>query len=183
MSRRTLRRCGLRQTSAGLYCRPANPGATAFTVWLASRLSVKQLGEAGLPTSEVRDGAQMDMQIDEIKSEQGLLLVTFSGNLEVEAAVRLVKQTLDTAKEKGINKILLNMFAVNGELSAVERYEIGAEIAAYVKQRQMNPRLAIVGKPPTMTGFAVRVAQNRNLVTNTFSSLQEAMNWLDAWPS
>jgi hypothetical protein len=124
----------------------------------------------------------VDLRID-IEIQGGLLLVTASGDLEFAATLRFFKQVLDTAREKGINKILINAFAVEGELSGVERYEIGAEIAAYVKQRQMNPRIAMVGKPPQLNGFAVRVAQNRDLVISAFSTQEDALNWLNAWPT
>jgi hypothetical protein len=46
----------------------------------------------------------------------------------------------------------------------------------------MLPRLAFVGKPPTMDGFGVRVAQNRDVFTEIFSSQQAAQEWLDKWP-
>jgi hypothetical protein len=46
----------------------------------------------------------------------------------------------------------------------------------------VNPRLAFVGQLPTMDGFGVRVAQNRDLVVKMFSSQQEAMDWLKGWP-
>ena len=135
-------------------------------------------GVAGLITYGA-DGPKMDLHID-IELQGGLLLVTASGILEFEAAVRLLKQACDVANEKGTNKVLVNTFAVDGELSVSERYRIGVEIAAYVKQRQMNTRLAIVGKTPTINGFGVLVAQNRDLVTNAFASQEEAVNWLDA---
>jgi hypothetical protein len=123
----------------------------------------------------------MDLHID-IELQGGLLLVTASGDLEFEAALRLFKAACNTANEKGTKKVLVDTFAVNGELSVSERYQIGAEIAAYVKQRQMNTRLAIVGKLPTVNGFGVLVAQNRDLVTNAFSSQEEALDWLRSWP-
>jgi hypothetical protein len=47
----------------------------------------------------------------------------------------------------------------------------------------MSPRLAFVGKAPTMDGFGVRVAQNRGLTVEMFSTEQEALSWLDKWPS
>jgi len=59
---------------------------------------------------------------------------------------------------------------VDGELSIFERYHLGAEVATYLKQRQMNPKFAFVGKPPTVDGFAVRVGQNRELVAEVFSN-------------
>ena len=123
----------------------------------------------------------MDLHID-IELQSGLLLVTAGGTVELEGAVRLLKQVCDTAKEKGINKILVNTLAADGVLSTVERYQLAVEVTAYIKQRQMNPRLAFVGKPPTSDGFGVRVAQNRDLVTSMFSSRQEAINWLNGWP-
>jgi dihydroxyacetone kinase len=124
----------------------------------------------------------MDLVI-EIEVQEGLLLVTASGTLAFDAALRLLKQVCDTAAEKRINKILVNGLAMDGELSALERYGLGVEVAAYLKQREMNHKLAFVGKPPTMDGFGVRVGQNRDMITDFFSSQQEALNWLGIWPS
>jgi hypothetical protein len=47
----------------------------------------------------------------------------------------------------------------------------------------MNPRLAAVGKPPTVDGFAALVAQNQWVTAEVFSSRQEALSWLATWPS
>jgi hypothetical protein len=109
---------------------------------------------------------KMDLRID-IELRGRILLVTASGNLTFDAALRLLKQVCDTAKEKEVNKILVNSLAVDGELSTFERYSLGVEVAAYLKQRQMNPRLAFVGKLPTTDGFAVRVGQNRGVTTES----------------
>ena len=111
------------------------------------------------------------------------MLVAARGDLAFDAALRLLKQVCDTAAEKQVDKILVNSLAVDGELSTFERYRIGVQIAAYIRQRQMNPRLAFVGQPPEIDGFGVRVAQNRGVATEVFSSQQEALNWLDMWPS
>ena len=124
----------------------------------------------------------MDLRID-IELREGLLLVTASGTFAFDAALLLLKQVCDTAKEKEVSKILVNALAVDGELATVDRYRLGTEIAAYLKQRQMSPRLAFVGKPPAVDGFGVRVAQNRGITTEEFSTQQEALRWLDKWPS
>jgi len=124
----------------------------------------------------------MDLRID-IELREGLLLVTASGTFAFDAALLLLKQVCDTAKEKEVSKILVNALAVDGELATVDRYRLGTEIAAYLKQRQMSPRLAFVGKPPAVDGFGVRVAQNRGITTEVFSSQQEALRWLGKWPS
>ena len=124
----------------------------------------------------------MDLRID-IELREGLLLVTASGTLAFDAALRLLKQVCDTAKEKEVSKILVNALAVDGELATVDRYRLGTEVTAYLKQRQMSSRLAFVGKPPAVDGFGVRVAQNRGITTEVFSSQQEALRWLGKWPS
>jgi dihydroxyacetone kinase len=125
---------------------------------------------------------KMDLHID-IELQGGVLLVTASGSLAFDAALRLLKQVCDTAKEKAVNKILVNSLAVEGGLSTLERYSLGTEVAAYLQQRQMHPWLAFVGKPPASNGFGVLVGQNRGATTEMFSSQQEALNWLDKWPS
>jgi hypothetical protein len=124
----------------------------------------------------------MDLHID-IELQGALLLVTAGGTFAFDAALLLLKQVCDTAKEKEVSKILVNALAVDGELATVERYRLGIEVTAYLKQRQMSPRLAFVGKPPAVDGFGVRVAQNRGITTEVFASQQEALRWLDKWPS
>jgi hypothetical protein len=124
----------------------------------------------------------MDLRID-IELREGLLLVTASGTFAFDAALLLLKQVCDTAQEKEVSKILVNALAVDGELATVERYRLGTEVTAYLKQRRMSPRLAFVGRPPTVDGFGVRVAQNRGITTEVFSGQLEALRWLDKWPS
>jgi len=111
------------------------------------------------------------------------LVATASGNLTFDETLRLFKQVFDTAKQNQVGKILVNGLSVEGELSTLERYNLGIELMAYLKQRQLNPRLAVVGKPPAVDGFGVRVGQNRGLTTEVFSSQQEALHWLNKWPS
>jgi hypothetical protein len=124
----------------------------------------------------------MELHIDmELQGE--LLLVTLSGDLAYDPALPLLKQMCDTAKEKGVSKILVHALAVQGELSTLERYTLGTELGKYIMQRQMNPRLAAIGKPPSLDGFAALVAQNRSLTAKVFSSQQEALTWLANWPS
>jgi hypothetical protein len=119
----------------------------------------------------------MDLRID-IELRAALLFVTATGTLAYDAALRLLKQVCDTAAEKHVTKILVNALAVDGTLTTMERYHIGVEVASYVRQRKINPRLAIVGKPPTTDGFGVNVAQNRGVTTEVFSTEQAALNWL-----
>ena len=123
----------------------------------------------------------MDLRID-IELRGSLLFVTATGSLAYDAALRLLKQVCDTAADRQVNKILVNGLALDGKLSTMERYHVGVEVAAHLLQRQMNIRLAFVGKPPAMDGFGVHVAQNRGVTTEMLSTQQEALDWLDKWP-
>jgi hypothetical protein len=80
------------------------------------------------------------------------------------------------------SEILVNSFAVDGELSQLERYHLGVQLAAYLKQNHMNPRIAVVGKRPTTNGVAVGIVQNREVTAEVFPSEPEALEWLDKWP-
>jgi multidrug efflux pump subunit AcrA (membrane-fusion protein) len=121
----------------------------------------------------------MDLHID-IEFREGLMLVTAHGSLRFDEASRQFKQVWDTAAENQVSKILVDSLAVEGELAIFERYDLGVEIAADLKQRQMNVKVAIVGRLPTVNGFGVRVARNRGVITEVFSTQQEALNWLDS---
>ncbi len=124
----------------------------------------------------------MDLHI-EVELQATLLLVTATGNFKFDPALRLLKQACDTAAEKQVHKILVNALAMDGEISTLERYSLGAQLSSHIQKQQPNLRLAIVGKPPSVDGFAVRVGQNRGIVTEVFSSEEEALRWLGIWPS
>jgi len=127
------------------------------------------------------DSLKMDLRVDiEVKGE--VLLVTASGSVAYAPAFRLLKQVFDIAAEKQVNKILVNSFTVDGELSQLERYHLGVQLAAYLKQNHMNPRIAVVGKPPTTNGVAVGIVRNREVTAEVFPSEQRALEWLDKWP-
>ena len=124
----------------------------------------------------------MELHIADEKLQEGVLLVIAGGTFESVGALRLLKQICDMATEKHVNKILVNALALDGTVSELNRYKVAVELSTYLRQRGWNYRLAIVGKPPTVDGFGVRVAQNRGLTAEHFSTEQEALNWLKRWP-
>jgi hypothetical protein len=123
----------------------------------------------------------MDLQID-IELQGDLLLVIARGRVSFESASRLLKQIWDKAAESQVNKILVDSLAADGVLAAFERYDLGAEAAADLAERQLNVKVAFVGLPPTMDGFGVRIARNRGVITRMFSSRTDALNWLGDSP-
>ena len=108
------------------------------------------------------------------------MLVTVKGSVSFAAASMLFKQVWETAAENQVNKILVNNLAVHGELATFERYDLGVEAAAYLTEHRMNVKVAIVGRLPTVNGFGVRVARNRGVFSEVFSTQQEALIWLNS---
>jgi hypothetical protein len=68
-----------------------------------------------------------------------------------------------------------------GELSVMNLYAIGKAMAEYCLSKSIHAKLAVIGKPPIVTGFGAEVASNRGLTSKTFSESQSALNWLRAF--
>ncbi len=66
-----------------------------------------------------------------VEVKDGLMLVTASGNLTRDAALRLLKEVCDAAAEKKVDKMLVNGLNIVGGISTLERYQLGTELAAW----------------------------------------------------
>jgi hypothetical protein len=118
-----------------------------------------------------------------LESREGFLLATAAGRLSLSETVELGKTICDAAVKRGFSKILLDCLAVEGELSFTERYILGDTIVDYCAIRSMTPKVAVIGKPPTITGFVAEVASNRGLPVKTFSERQAGLDWLNKFGS
>jgi len=114
------------------------------------------------------------------ESRDGVLLAKARGGVSLPEAIGVFTKACDLAAERGLNRILVDCLSVEGELSTMERYELGRTVAEYCNSRSMTSAVATVGKPPVVDGFGALVAWNRGLVVKTFSESQEAMDWLIA---
>jgi len=126
--------------------------------------------------------AKVNLHIADEKLQEGVLRVIGRGMFEAVAALRLLKQICEMATSRHVNKILVNALALDGTVSELDRYQVAVDLTGYLQEQGWNYRLAIVGKSPTVDAFGVRVAQNRGLTAEYFSTEQEALNWLNRWP-
>jgi hypothetical protein len=124
----------------------------------------------------------MEMQM-QTEVQGGLLLVTLTGNVDLGSSVRLLTRVVDIASEKRAQKILFDGLALTGTLSSIERYELGTKVSAHIIHIGSNPKIAFVGLLPTVDGFAVLVAQNRDVTVELFRSIREGLEWLAKWPN
>jgi hypothetical protein len=91
-------------------------------MWGLRRLRLNSFRSCGKPLPARYDAAldstrflppKMDLHTD-IELRGNVLLVTASGSVELHAALRLLKEACDTAKHKGVSKILVNTLGVDG---------------------------------------------------------------------
>jgi hypothetical protein len=117
----------------------------------------------------------MDLKVE---SKEGVLVATAAGRVSLSEVIGVFTKVCDVAAERGLDQILVDCLSVEGELSTMERYELGRTMAEYCHSQSISPKVATVGKLPLIDGFAARVASNRGLVAETFPELQKAMDWL-----
>jgi hypothetical protein len=112
-------------------------------------------------------------------SPEGVLLATVSGRVSLEDAVQRFQETLAYAAKNNIRKILYNCLDATGDLSTLQRYLLATRAVEYMRSLNMgNPAVAIVGKPPLVTGFGLQVAQNRGALALIFADKESALRWL-----
>jgi len=117
-----------------------------------------------------------------LESRDGFLLATATGRVSSSKAREWCKNICGPAAERGFNRIVLDCLEVEGELSDLERYEIGKAMAENCLNRSF-PTIALIGKPPTITGFEALVARNRGLTVFTFPDRQAGLDWLNGFGS
>src|ERR1700747_3679479 len=103
------------------------------------------------------------------------LLVSSTGNVDLSSSVRLSNQAFGVAAQKRVDKLLINALAVTSTLSTLERYELGVKVTAHITQLRTNPKVAFVGVLSPVDGFAVRVAQNRDVFVELCRKVPEAV--------
>ena len=108
--------------------------------------------------------------------------VTLTGKVDLNSSVRRLNKAFDIALETRVCKVLFNSLGVTGTRSTLERYGLGSKVAAHVSQLGTNPNIAFVGVLPTSTGFAVRVAQTRDVAVELFRDIPAALALLGRWP-
>jgi hypothetical protein len=117
-----------------------------------------------------------------LEPRDGFLLAIATGQLCFDDALRNFREMCDFAAGLGLRKILLDCLALQGDLSADERFELGKTITEYCRSKLRVPSVAVIGKPPSVTGYGAGVATNRGMPVEMFSDRQRGLDWLKSRP-
>jgi hypothetical protein len=113
-----------------------------------------------------------------IESRNGLLWVTAIGQASLNKAVVVFNSMVDAAIDREMSLILVDCSAVRGELSVLDQYHLGSVGAGYAQQKSKTLKVAVVGSPPVIAGFAALVASNRGITATVFRDTTDAVAWL-----
>jgi hypothetical protein len=155
-----------------------------FCSWyrVSNRLSVRKSLHIKV-TEGVESPADMHLMALTVDLTDAVVVATAAGRVTLSDAISIFTKACDVAAERGFDRVLVDCLSVEGELSTMERYELGRTVAEHCSSRSMTPKVATVGNPPVIDGFAARVASNRGIVAETFSEMQKAMGWLKGFGS
>jgi hypothetical protein len=112
-------------------------------------------------------------------AQQGnYLLAVASGRPSFHQALAQFFSMQFIANSKGLERILVDATAIEGDMTDAEREELGMKVAQYSATLSGTTRIAIVGQPPVITGIAAAVARAYGLPCETFRDRREALKWL-----
>ena len=112
-----------------------------------------------------------------IYEEEGILRVDASGVFKASKARAFFEQILNEARANNLGKVLVDARSFSGELSVMERYDIGTLLG---KLRPMRIRLAFVVRPSLAwhDRFGENVAVNHAVNMRVTTDLTQALEWL-----
>lgn len=121
----------------------------------------------------------MNMQVN-VELQGDLLFAMARGTLSFDAALGVWKQVLEAAVGHHVNRILVDVTAVDGTLSMTERYRLATHLSPLAAE---DATIAVVGQSRTLEAFALIVAQNLGKLVMMFPSRSDALRWLEATAS
>jgi hypothetical protein len=75
-----------------------------------------------------------------VDSKEGVLVATAAGRVSLSEAISVFTKACDVGAERGFDRILVGCLSVEGELSTMERYELGKTMAEYCNSRSITAK-------------------------------------------
>jgi hypothetical protein len=118
----------------------------------------------------------MDRDI-QIAVTNGIIRVTYKGNVEYDPTTQMLKTVGRLAEQKKIDRLLFDVREANYQdyyVGTIRHAEEGADLGI-----QRSFRIAFLGAPTsTMLGYIEAVSVNRGYWVQTFTQEDEALTWL-----
>lgn len=113
----------------------------------------------------------------ESRAEQGYLFVRLPANFHHDGMQKIFHKIVAAALRDGVHKVLLDTSGMEGRLTGWPGYVFGDASQVF---RDHRIRFAILAEPGNLgkLRFIENVAYNRSVPLGVFSSVAEAVDWL-----
>lgn len=113
-----------------------------------------------------------------LEPREGYLFVTIVGEPALPAIQRILGEVMATCRERGLKAILVDACGLTGDLSILERFELGLHFAV---TWDPGVRCAVVVTPESLPDRQLLevVARNRAVDVRLFDALSKACAWLE----
>jgi len=108
-------------------------------------------------------------------NKENYLLVEVSGVYSLKFFIELIHEVTEHGKKENFNKMLVDIRNVDGNPSALDRYQIGLEIS---KRWGKNIQVASLAKESSINFLVENVAVNRGANFQVFTEVEPALEWL-----
>jgi DNA-binding response OmpR family regulator len=134
------------------------------------------------PSGEFCGGGNGSGDPDNFVLEEGHARYRPAGPFSFDEAVRLVRSAIAAARRHRVPALLVNTTALTG-FQSPDTYERFLAVVAWAEEARAGVRLAMVARAEMIhpQKFGVLVAGNKRLVSNIFTTEDEARAWLAAW--
>ncbi|HEX2697253.1 MAG TPA: hypothetical protein VHM28_06050 [Anaerolineales bacterium] len=104
------------------------------------------------------------------------LFVEIAGLYSLKLILSTIQKISDNCQHDNLGKVLVDLRELEGDLSIIDRFEIGVEVA-----RVIGPKIkvAAVARRSIINYMAETVAVNRGANLKVFSEMGKALNWLE----
>jgi len=103
------------------------------------------------------------------------LLVEITEPISVKLLLSAIQEMADFCQRENLNKVLIDMRTVQEEISIIDRYTLGVNVA---KVMGSKITIAVVAPDALITRVAENAAVNRYGKLKVFSEIQKALEWL-----
>jgi len=103
------------------------------------------------------------------------LLVEITEPISVKLLLSAIQEMADFCQRENLNKVLIDMRTVQEEISIIDRYTLGVNVAKVLGSKIT---IALVAPDALITRVAENAAVNRYGKLKVFSEIQKALEWL-----